>query len=285
MIAKKISKQCHFGKQEIVFTSLPEEGQGLILDLTNPMEFDYSAISEADTVIHLAAISSPDACENAYADAYQINVAGTIRFVENCLKRNARVLFFSSDTVYGESKDISEPVFTEESACQPKGKYAEMKHAVEKVFALESRFKVFRLSYVFSKNDKFTVYLIKCAEQKKAAEIYHPFYRNVIYVDDIINAIQSLLNNWDLHTNQVFNLCGRQLLSRQEMAAQYKKIVNSNLNFKVIEPSSGFFKARARIIKTASLHLNKLLLKDTMNIDQALKQEFKEEIKCRQKRR
>jgi dTDP-4-dehydrorhamnose reductase len=58
------------------------------------------------------------------------------------LDRDARVVFFSTDTVYGEQP---EP-FDESRPCRPLGVYAELKHEVERRFAAAPGFKTKRSS-------------------------------------------------------------------------------------------------------------------------------------------
>jgi dTDP-4-dehydrorhamnose reductase len=95
-----------------------------------PDEFDYRLIHPSDVVLLTAAISAPDICAQEYARAWGVNVTGTSRFIRNVIDRGGRVIFFSSDTVYGEKDDV----FDERAYCNPAGEYAIMKHEVEKQF-------------------------------------------------------------------------------------------------------------------------------------------------------
>lgn len=119
---------------------------GLIgLQLDSPDDFDYELIKPSDTVLLAAAISAPDICAREHERAWSVNVTGTSEFINRVMKRGGRVIFFSSDTVYGEISDE----FDEASPCDPSGEYAEMKREIEKQFLDNSLFKVIRLSYVF----------------------------------------------------------------------------------------------------------------------------------------
>jgi len=241
------------------------------LDLRSPEKFEYDRITSQHYVVHLAAVSSPDVCLNKYDYALQVNVKGTCHFIENCLKQGARVLFFSSDTVYGPSHQI----FDEDAECTPVGIYGEMKNTVEKHFAGENLFKVFRLSYVFSKKDKYTQYLAKCCEQNSPVEVYHPLYRNVVYLEDVLEAVFDLYGKWDSFDNSIFNICGQELLSRKDLAYIFKELICPTLDIAIVRPDESFYKARPATIHLRSKYLSSLLSRKPTLISKAMGLEFK----------
>ncbi|MBT5016364.1 sugar nucleotide-binding protein [Candidatus Peregrinibacteria bacterium] len=268
-IAQKILHEFQ-NKYNLIPTSSQAEKDVVFLDLQTPENFDYDLINKDDFVIHLAAISSPDACEQNYETAYQINVKGAQFFLKKCLEKNAKVLFFSSDVVYGNSENC----FDENSTCEPFGVYAEMKHETEQALLAEPNAKIFRLSYVFAKNDKFTNYLKNCAEKNEAAELFHPFFRNAVYLQDLVDAIEALIKNFDQFDNKIFNISGPELLSRKDLAQIYQTYINQNLKFNIVTPEENFFKKRPKSIKLKSLYLNKLLDREPLAIEKAMQLEF-----------
>ena len=74
------------------------------LDLLSPHEFDYSIVGTNGVVLLTAAISRPDICAREHERAWAVNVTGTSEFIGNVIARGGRVVFFSSDTVYGERR-------------------------------------------------------------------------------------------------------------------------------------------------------------------------------------
>lgn len=248
------------------------DGEGILpINLEKPESFDFSKIKAGDFVLFLAAISRPDLCKNQREMAYRINVEGTGRFIQAFVDRGANVLFFSSDVVYGET-DFHK--VNELSHCNPFGPYAEMKHAIELKFEGNSHVKVFRLSYVFSREDRFTSYLAECAKAHKTAEVFDTLYRSVIYINDIFDAIIALSKNFNGFDNQVFNLSGNEVLSRKDIAELYKRVVDDGLDYCTVEPPEGFFDARPPIIATESLYLEKLLGRKPTMIKEALINEY-----------
>ena len=271
MIAQRLSGRLS-GKFDVVATTSDSAGPH-VLDLASPGRFDYGIVEAGDLVVHLASVSSPDRCEREYAAAYKINVEGTAYFIRECLKRGARVLFMSSDAVYGESKE-GEPAFDENSKTNPAGKYGEMKLLVEKEFAGNANFKAFRLSYVLSKDDKFLKYLSECSAKQEAAEVYCSFSRNAVCIQDVLAAVENVAGRWAKTNSPAINICGDELVSRKDVAQAYAEIVDGSLRIKTVPAPPGFFLARPKVINVASLYLSGLLGRKPMTVRAALLAEF-----------
>ncbi|WP_152395473.1 NAD-dependent epimerase/dehydratase family protein [Paenibacillus guangzhouensis] len=256
--------------QDINVTSSHTEEQAMYLNLLEPQSFDYSMIKENDFIVLLAAISSPDICNRDYDTAYEINVSGTAYFISKCIERNARVLFMSSDTVYG----LQQSEVDENTDTNPIGNYALMKQEIEQKFMGYSNFKVFRLSYIFSREDKFTSYIHGCCRKGEVVDVFHPIFRRTVYIEDLIQAIITIEQDWDEWSNQIFNICGPSLLSRVDLVQFYKFNVNNELEYRTTEPDESFFKARPKTIDMASIFFEKLLKRKPIKIDEAMSREF-----------
>lgn len=233
-------------------------------------EFDFGKICSGDIVFMTAAISAPDICAHEYDRAWGVNVTGTSAFISSAIERGARVIFFASDTVYGERKDA----FDERAACNPAGEYAVMKREVEQRFAGNPSFKSIRLSYVFSRDDKFTRYLTRCAQRGEEANLFHPFFRAIVHRDDVVAGALALAERWCEIPEQVINFGGPQVLSRVEFAKCLQAVHCPNLRFKVTEPDADFFKNRPRIIAMSSPILARLLRRQPRSLCEAAKIEF-----------
>lgn len=213
-------------------------------------------INKGDFVILLAAISSPDICQNQYDLAYRVNVEGTSKLIDYCLNRCANVLFFSSDAVNGST--IQGPN-NEFSTVKPVGNYAKMKYEVEQKFKNRKHFKAFRLSYVLSDEDKFSKYLQSCSNGNKEAEVFDGLFRNVIKLEIVLEATLCLLNDFDFNDYYLVNLSGNQCLSRKDLALVYIRDIDPSLKYRLIPVPDDILKGRPNVIKTESLFLEKLL--------------------------
>lgn len=268
-IAKKLIKRGNYK----TISSSENSCSDLYLDLRESENFNYSIFDENSKVILLAAISSPDECNNNYEEAYNINVHGTKYFIQQAIIKGAKVLFFSSDVVYGNSTSKVD----ENSRTNPFGNYAKMKDDIEKSFKNEKNFKIFRLSYVLSKEDKYLSYLKSCVNNNEVAEVFHPFRRKVIFIEDVLEAIENILVKWDEFENQKFNICGEKDISRKDIADFYSNTIKDKLKYKIIQPDNKFWEARPKDINITSIYLEKLLGKKPTSIQNAINQIIKGE--------
>ncbi len=245
-------------------------GNGLLaLRLDAPADFEYHRIRQGDLVLLTAAISAPDICAREHDRAWAVNVTGTSAFISKAIECGARVIFFSSDTVYGEREEA----FDEGASCNPAGEYALMKHEVEQRFAGNPGFKTIRLSYVFSLEDKFTRYLAGCAKNDAEAELFHPFYRAIIHRDDVVCGAMALAEHWEQTPESNINFGGPQVLSRVEFVECLRADHLKNLRFKVTQPDGNFFINRPRVIAMTSPVLERLLGRTPHSLSEAARLE------------
>ncbi len=243
------------------------------LNLTEAEKFDYSVLDGIDYVIFTAAISGPDMCANEFEKCWNINVTGTGYFIKNAISHGCRILFFSSDAVFG---DIPGEIYIELSETKAQTPYGRMKKAVEDCFKGNPDFKAMRLSYVVSKNDRFVSYCLECMNTGETADIFHPFYRNCITVSDVVNTVDWLINHWEDYEPQVLNVAGNELVSRVRIADELNRLYDNRLKYVITSPSEDFYKNRPKITQMKSLHLNKYgILKDE-SFTEKIKNELEE---------
>lgn len=226
----------------------------MFLDLAEAETFDYAFLDGIDYIIFTAAVSSPDNCAKNAEECWKINVTGTSYFIREALKRKCRVLFFSSDAVFG---DIPGTIYDEESSTEAKTPYGRMKKEVEDQFKNDPDFKAIRLSYVFSAKDRFITYCLNCMKNNKTADIFHPFYRNVIAVSDVVEIVTFFVLHWDEYKPTFLNVAGRELVSRVRIADELNRLFGDRLIYVISTPSEEFFTNRPRITQMRSLYMQK----------------------------
>ncbi len=227
-------------------------------------------IQRGDVVVLTSAISSPDVCENDIAYARKINVVATEKLVAHCLSIGAKVVFFSSDTVYGNHHGWCD----EKTPCQPIGAYAGMKYELEQRFVGDSNFKALRLSYIFSLEDSFTRYLYSCAAKGEVACVFSPFRRMMVYRDDVVRGVLALTKNWDRFPQQIINVGGPSSIDRSEFVCCVQRTLLPQLNYVNTEPPSDFFDKRPREILMSSSVFFKLLENEPLGMDEAIRKEI-----------
>lgn len=241
--------------KDIVFTSSKQNKHNTIyLNLKNIDLFNYEQIPTNCTVLMAAAISSPDYCESSFKDAFTIDVIGTIKFIEDLInKRSCRVLFFSSDVVYGDTGSV---VADENSPVSICGAYALFKFTVEKYFKDCNNFISLRLSYILSRNDNFIKYILNCIKNDRPIDVYKDFVRNITPINYLLEAIRELIDNPEKYEKiNVINICGGldNIISRSELLDTILnacKIKYDRINY--IEAPSSFWICRPKVIRTKS---------------------------------
>lgn len=250
------------GEQNVSLVSrdlvdLSNTGFDTFIDTLNPNDF----------CIILAALSSPDVCEKEFDRAYEVNVTNTSYFIDKLICKKVRVLFASSDTVFG----LLEGVATDDSPLAPIGAYGEMKAQVEQKFKNEKYFKAFRLSYVLGPDDKFSQMIKECNQSDKELSVFEGFERNVVTLNDVIEGINNLVLKWDQIEVQYINFAGPELLSRYEIVKTQAFYLYPNLKFKETQAPDGFWKGRAKVIKMNSDHFPLLLNRPASYVKDILK--------------
>lgn len=245
----------------------------VFLELSEAEKFDYELLNDIDYIVFTAAISGPDQCAGEYDISWNINVTGTIYFIREAIKRGCRVLFFSSDAVFG---DIPRMIYDEESATEANTPYGKMKKAVEDEFKEEALFKAIRLSYVASAKDRFITYCLNCIRDNKVADIFHPFYRNVVVVSDVVDIVTYFALHWTEYEQTFLNVAGKELVSRVRIADELNRFFNRKLKYIITMPDEEFFRNRPCITQMKSLHLQKYGIIPDNTFTEKISKELKE---------
>jgi len=259
-----------FPKLNIKFATSSKNCSETKLDLNSKKDIENLNIEKGDFVIITATAWSPEYKNISIEESRNINIQGTRFLIEKALEKKAKVIYFSSDTVYGVNNNIC----LENTICYPIGDYAKMKNNIENIFHNCLNFKSLRLSYVFAKNDKFTNYLLSCSDNALCADVFDTFYRSIICIDDICKGLKSLIIKWDTVKERNINFGGPKLLSRMDIAQIYKNELLKNLQIKSIEPPKDFFLTRPAKIELKSNILNNLIEGDFTSLQNFIKNHF-----------
>lgn len=243
------------------------------LDLSEAEKFDYTVLDDIDYVLFTAAISGPDQCAKEFDACWKINVTGTSYFIRETIKRNSRVLFFSSDAAFGE---IPGMIYDEESQTDAYTPYGKMKKAVEDEFRGNPLFKAIRLSYVASAKDRYYTYLLNCIRKNEEADIFHPFYRNVTVVSDVVDIVAYFALHWAEYEPTFLNVAGKELVSRVRMADELNRFLGGKLKYTISMPGEEFFTNRPRITQMKSLYMNKYGIVEDKSFTEKIAKELKE---------
>ena len=255
LIAKHLIKYFESKSDIEAISKFGLSGDNVIyLDLRAAADFSEESFKGIDYIIFTAAISSPDRCAEEVPDCWAVNVAGTCRIIDKALKQGCRILFFSSDAVFGSG---SGQIYDEFSITAANTPYGNMKKAVEDQYKNNPNFKVIRLSYVISPKDKFVTYCFQNMKDGTVAEIYHPLYRNCIVISDVMRIVDWLISSWNVFPHFALNACGQELVSRVQIADELNRLFENHLKYVIVNPDKKFYRNRPAITHIKSSYLKK----------------------------
>lgn len=247
---------------EYVVISAGREGCDIYLDLLSSHQSLLDEVEPNDFVVFLAAASSPDICNNKMDLASSINVTATGNLIETLISKGVRVIFSSTDVVFGNS----EHKIDDGSELCPAGAYGKMKAEIEVMFKNEHLFKVVRFSYIIGPGDKYTSMLFNMAEKNQTIEVFDGFDRCVVALSDVIDGLFFLIKKWDNVPEGSINFAGPECISRWALTTAFAERFCPTLKCSLVEAPNGFWDSRPKRIDMKSSLFSKLLGKKPKTI-------------------
>lgn len=151
-----------------------------------------------DIIVHTAALSNTGLCQDNPDLSYHVNVTGALTIAKIASKLGAKMIHFSSDQIFNGST-VPGP-HTELIAPCPNTIYATHKNTVEtEIFQQLKDTIVLRLPWLFSLpelskplHNNLLWAIIKAALSNTAISLPYNEYRNIAYVYDLIDAMESI---------------------------------------------------------------------------------------------
>ncbi|MFA7311704.1 MAG: SDR family oxidoreductase [Shewanella sp.] len=249
-------------EQGFKFASVGIRNSDVYLELGKEHSNLLTAVESGDIVIFLAAISSPDFCKNQLQHARMVNVTATSSLIENLTDKGVRVIFSSTDLVFG----LCTGVVVDNSIVAPFGEYGMMKADVESSFLKNPLVKVVRFSYVMGPGDKYTQMLLGANQSSQSVEVFDGFERNVVALSDVTDGICNLIRYWDTISNRVINFSGPECVSRWQLTLAFSRQFCPTLNCTLTDAPNGFWSARPKRIEMTSSVFSELLLRTPKSV-------------------
>jgi len=181
---------------------------------------------EPDAIIHSAAISDANFCEQNKALTYDINVEATKNLAGICCDFRIPFAFTSTDLVFDGIKGM----YREDDAKNPLSVYGEQKSIAEdEALRIYPDAKVFRLPIMFgSAEASVSNYLQKFIAQIKKGEqalLFNDEYRSVCGARSIATGILKLLDSVQTTASRTttIHLAGREKISRYDFGLKAAK--------------------------------------------------------------
>jgi dTDP-4-dehydrorhamnose reductase len=201
--------------------------------------------SDAEIVLHMAAKTNVDGCEEDMAkdkeilamedvsfrekawkelqSAYAVNVFGTQNIVNACKKANKKIVYISTDFVFNGQKKS----YSEEDEPEPINWYAKTKYEGEKLITNSGLdYIIVRIAYpyrAFFKRGDFVRGLINKLEKKEKLEMITDHIMVPTFIDDIVNAIDALIQQ---NQNGIFHVVGSQTITPYQAAIKIAQEFN-----------------------------------------------------------
>lgn len=172
------------------------------IDITNKDQlYEKIASSDASIVLHLAAKSNVDACEEdkqlgKEGETWKTNVIGTQNIADACLAARKKLFFISTDFVFN-GNNTPEGGYSEDDEPDPINWYAMTKYEGEKIVRnIATPWVILRLAYPyrasFVKNDFFRAIKSRLSENKKT-QVVSDYIFTPTFIDDFASAIDILI--------------------------------------------------------------------------------------------
>ena len=219
-----------------------------------------------EIVIHLAAMTGLKRCQENPEKAFATNVNGTFNVIKSCVETNCKLIFASSFEVYGKTNKFERK---EEDVLNPINIYSLtkmlgeelVKHAHE-IHKLD--YTILRISNVYGPEYKRGVNaMIKTAINEKKIYINdHKRFKNFIYVDDVIELLDIIIND-NNSSNQIFNIGSKDTLSLKEIAEKISAYFKSEIKFEFLSGNELETDYRPSLKKSNSFGYNAKISFDT----------------------
>ncbi|MEM5811466.1 MAG: SDR family oxidoreductase [Candidatus Aenigmatarchaeota archaeon] len=165
-------------------------------------------IKESDVIIHLAAIVGDPACDLIKEEAVDINLNGTKKIIILAKKYNKKLIFSSTCSVYGASKNL----LTERSKTLPLSIYALTKLAAENYIERSKiDYVIFRMGTIFGLSDRMRFDLVlnkfvaDAVIKKKITIFGGNQWRPFLYMKDAIEFYYKTIEN-NCFPKEIFNI-------------------------------------------------------------------------------
>lgn len=224
-VGSKLALELKDRGHEVTIYDLPDN----ILDIENLDK----AVSEVDSVYHLAALAELKYTDEHPEETYDVNITGLRNTIDSCVKHGVLLNFISTCCIYGNPLELPS---REDSMINPSDTYAMSKASGEylvKMFGLARglKFNIMRLGTVYGlstdptmRNDMCIQKFLRKALRGETLQVdgTGTQVRNYIHIDDLVRGLALVTDKGIV--GETFNLAGREFISVIDIARECLKL-------------------------------------------------------------
>lgn len=245
-----------FEKYDIIKTfNRNPENNCISLDITD--QSDVLAKIESinpDLVIHSAALTNVDYCEDHQSEAYKINVKGTENIVKACEKIDCKLIYVSTDFVFDGKKGL----YDEDDKTNPLGYYALTKLQGEEAIQNSNlNYAITRVSvlYGWHRRPNFVTWVINELKSENEINVVTDQYNSPTFAD---NAAEAIIKIFKKNKEGIYHIAGGERISRFDFAKDIAEVFDLDKN--LINPvKSSKFVQKAKRPMDSSLSVEKAM--------------------------
>lgn len=202
------------------YNSNPREN-AVKLDITDGKDVrDKIESLTPDLVVHSAALTNVDYCEDHQEEAYKINAQATLNIAEACKKVDAKLIYVSTDFVF----DGEEGSYSEDHKTNPVSYYGLSKLKGEEfVQNTGGNYAITRVSVLYGlhTNFNFVTWVINELRAENQINIVTDEYNSPTYAD---NAAEAILNIYANDKTGIYHIAGDERINRFKFAENIARI-------------------------------------------------------------
>lgn len=200
---------------------------------------------QPDWLVHGAALTNVDGCEENPELADKINHIGTKILARQCKKADCKMIYISTDYVFDGTKGAP---YTEEDEPSPKSVYGKTKLDGEKAVREISGGYILRTSWVYGQGNNFVQTMLKLSEKMDEIKVVNDQFGRPTYAPDLAKAIYDVIKKQPPschpredgdpeNTAGIYNITGDgNIISWADFTTEIFKVAGKNT--KVIEIST-----------------------------------------------
>ncbi len=220
------------------------------MDITNlSTVIDVVGKYKPDCIIHAAAMTQVDDCENQKDACWKSNVEAVENIVFVCEKHDIHLIHLSTDFIF----DGENGPYDEEAEANPVNYYGEAKLEAEKIiqksrcrWAIVRTVLVYGLATDMSRSN-IILWVKKSLESGKEIKVVTDQWRTPTLAEDLADGCVLIM---DKSAEGIFNISGEEFLTPYDMAMQTAKFFNLDHSFIKKADSSNFSQPAKRPLKT-----------------------------------